>query len=66
MRNQINLFAFAATLAGAGAVHLAEPAHSSATLAPPVIEVNYCCGSGRVRCCGPNWCAITPYGCAVG
>jgi hypothetical protein len=66
MRNQINLFAFAATLAGAGGGHLARPDRASATMAPPVLDVHYCCDASRVRCCGVNWCAITVNGCAVG
>jgi len=66
MRNRINLFAFAATLAGAGGVHLGHPASAGATMSPTPIEWQYCCEGARTRCCGNAWCAITPRGCATG
>ena len=66
MRNSINLFAFAATLAAAGALHLGHPAAAGATMRPTAFDWLYCCEGGQTRCCGNSWCAITPRGCATG
>ena len=65
MRKRINLFAFAVTVAGAGAGQLGHPSTAGATVVQP-IQWMYCCVSGQTKCCGANWCAITPRGCATG
>ena len=66
MRSRISLFAFAMTLAGAGAGHLGHPAQARATMTPTTIQWQYCCSRGSNRCCGNNYCAITPAGCTAG
>lgn len=64
MRNRISLFAF--TVAMAGAAQLAHPARARATMAPSVLDAQYCCRGSLITCCGTNWCAITPRGCVSG
>lgn len=69
MPRRINLAALAVTLAGA--TQLAGPKPLSATMAPRLFQIEYCCeartmGGVPVRCCGTNWCAVTPSGCANG
>jgi hypothetical protein len=66
MRSRINLFAFTVTLVGAGAGQMGHPTAARATVAPTTIEWMYCCYGQQTRCCGNNWCAITPRGCATG
>jgi hypothetical protein len=64
MRKRLNLMALTITLAGGWQV--VHPAVAAATMTASAIEWNYCCSGGRQKCCGANWCAITPRGCATG
>jgi hypothetical protein len=66
MRSRINLFAFTVALAGAGVAQLGHPVLARATMAPSILDAQYCCSTSFVRCCGTNWCAITPRGCVSG
>jgi hypothetical protein len=67
MRTRINVLAMAVTLAAAW--HLAQPGTARATLAPSPLTGQYCCMANTgylVKCCGPNWCAISAAGCVMG
>ncbi|HEX8903535.1 MAG TPA: hypothetical protein VF771_01695 [Longimicrobiaceae bacterium] len=66
MRSRINLLAFLLTLGAAGTVQLGDPLQAHATMSPSPFEFQYCCFSARTKCCGNNYCAITPDGCTKG